>query len=130
MKTKLIAFLIIGLSCVNGYAADIQLTWEEATLRTDGKPITGTKTYNLYHQVGANEETVTSIEGAITGHLVSDVVSGVHVFRISTVEDELEGGSSTLIVDVDDIAAAKPGAMVNFSFSFNCSGDGCSQEVE
>lgn len=135
----LFSVLFFALFSINTFAADINLSWDQATTRVDGSAITGAKVYRLYQQVNNGATVVTDIPGIESTHSIVGVVSGVHTFQISTIEDTsddqidngLEGAlSDVLVVSVTDIEAAEPGKMLNFSFSFNCSGAGCSQEAQ
>ena len=129
MIRLLLTFGLLVLSTVS-FSASITLNYDESTTREDGSLITGAKTYNLYHKIDNNPETVITIDGSVTTHIIDDVATGVHGFRISTVEDAQEGAiSQQIIVNVTDIPVSEPTAPTTFSFSFSCTGEGCTQEV-
>jgi hypothetical protein len=87
----LIAIALLALSSIAS-AHDIVATWQHATTRTDGTPITGTRSYSLRLYRGT--ELVSSANPTGTGHEFTGLTEGAYTLRIATIEGSRQGPDS------------------------------------
>lgn len=99
----------------------VNYTWQDATTRTDGKPITGQRHYVLTIQ--HDNDPAFTVETAGTSHLVDPALYGTYTARIATVEDGRRGSDSAPVtVEVKAPPASPDGLGGDVTYNVDLSG--------
>lgn len=109
MFNRFAIVVLLGLISGIANAADINYTWNHATTRLDGAPITGARSYVL--TVTKGTATVATATSTGTSYTVTGLTSGDYVARIATVEAGLTGPQSAPITVNIPAEPSSPGSL-------------------
>jgi|HubBroStandDraft_5_1064220.scaffolds.fasta_scaffold102517_3 hypothetical protein len=96
MKLKVAIALTLVASAALAAGPSATLTWTAPTVNTDGSPVSGTLTYNVYS--GATATTLTKLQSGVTGLTVSipGVAGSTSCFSVTAVEGGQESAQSNV----------------------------------
>ncbi|MDX1496955.1 MAG: hypothetical protein R3352_05320 [Salinisphaeraceae bacterium] len=125
MKRLLALLLLLGSTA---HAADLRYDWDHATVRTDGQPITGERSYVIRYSIDNIEQPIINV-GDVTSYTLPDITPGVYTSQIATIEDGRQGDWSPAITTiVEATEPANPGTVTITVQLTGC--DNCGLEVK